>query len=313
MKQKIGSFTDDRLRYLFESVRLGTMRAASEYLDIAPSSISRQISSLERELGTLLVEKGRHTIQLTTAGELVVDYYRERLSQREALVAAIDDLRGSRKGHLTIAVGQGLVRMPLVRTLREFMSKYPGIGLSLRSVSSREVGVSVRTDEAHFGIMLDAPHDPRIRTRFNIPQPYYLILFPSHPLAKRSSIKLKDLVDQRLLLPEEGFRVREILAGAERDEGIFLTAVMTASSIQMLTDCVLAEIGMTIMPEACALDLLETGKLVAIPIEHMAFNDSKANVVTRIGRQLPGSAITLLDLLERGTNPLRPIRKTHRK
>ena len=311
MKRKIGSFTDDRLKYLFESVRLGTMRGASEHLDIAPSSISRQISSLEKEIGTPLVEKGRHTIQLTPAGELVVDYYRDRLSQRETLIAAIDDLRGLRQGHLTIAVGQGLIRMPLVRALREFMSKNPGIGVSVRSVSSREVGNFVRTDEAHFGIMLDAPQEPRIRTRFIIPQPYYLILFPSHPLAKRSSIELKDMVNQRLLLPEEGFRVRQILAGAERDEGIFLSAVLTASSIQMLTDCVLAEIGITIMPEACALDMLEIGKLVAIPIKHQAFNDSKAHVVSRIGRQLPGSAITLLDLLERGANQLRKTRKTH--
>src|ERR1039458_6763211 len=176
MKRKIGSFTDDRLKYLFESVRLGTMRGASEHLDIAPSSISRQISSLEKEIGTPLVEKGRHTIQLTPSGELVVDYYRDRLSQRETLIAAIDDLRGLRQGHLTIAVGQGLIRMPLVRALREFMSKNPGIGVSVRSVSSREVGNFVRTDEAHFGIMLDAPQEPRIRTRFIIPQPYYLIL-----------------------------------------------------------------------------------------------------------------------------------------
>ena len=129
MKRKIGSFTDDRLKYLFESVRLGTMRGASEHLDIAPSSISRQISSLEKEIGTPLVEKGRHTIQLTPAGELVVDYYRDRLSQRETLIAAIDDLRGLRQGHLTIAVGQGLIRMPLVRALREFMIKHPGIGV----------------------------------------------------------------------------------------------------------------------------------------------------------------------------------------
>jgi DNA-binding transcriptional LysR family regulator len=313
MKQKIASFPDDRLHYLFESARLGTMRAASEHLDVAPSSISRQISSLEKELGTLLVEKGRHSIQLTAAGGLLVEYYRERLSQREALMSAIDDLRGLRQGNLTVAVGQGLVRTLLVRSLRDFTTKYPGIGLRVRSVSWREVGSLVQTDEAHFGIMLDAPQDPRIRTRFIIPQPYHLITFPNHAFAKRKSVQLKELVGQRLLLPEEGFRIGQILAAAERDQGIFLSASMTASSIQMLMDCVLAGIGLTIMPEACALDLLESGKLVAIPIDHPPFSQAKAHVVVRMARQLPGAAIALLEMLERAAGQARLGRRTGRR
>jgi DNA-binding transcriptional LysR family regulator len=82
------------------------MRAASDYLNMAPSSISRQIAGLEKELGIDLVEKSRHTVQLTSAGQLVLQYYRDRLSQRETLISGIDDIRGRRKGHIVIAVGQ---------------------------------------------------------------------------------------------------------------------------------------------------------------------------------------------------------------
>lgn len=299
MPRKNRDFSDERLRYLYESARLGSMRAASEYLDMAPSSISRQIGELEKELGIDLVERSRHAVQLTAAGQIVVQFYRDRLSQREALVSSIDDIRGHRKGHIVVAVGHGLVRMPLVRGLSEFVGRYPGIGLTIKNASTRDVAAHVRNDEAHFGITLDSPHDPRIRTRMVISQPLCLILYPKHPLAREKSVAIRDLQQQRLILPEDGFRVRQILDQVERERGIFLTSILTASSIQMLADCVLAEIGITIIPNACVQDLLESGRLVSVPITDHQLRDSKVHVVSRVGRQLPNSVIHLLDILER--------------
>lgn len=275
------------------------MRAAAEYLNMAPSSISRQIAGLEKELGIALVERSRHTVQLTAAGQLVLQYYRDRLSQRETLTSSIDDIRGHRKGHIVLAVGQGLVRMPLVRSFTEFVSTYPGIGLTIKNASTRDVATYVRNDEAHFGITLDSPHDPRIRTRMVIPQPLCLIVYPGHPLATQKAVSIRDLQHQRLILPEEGFRVRQILDQVERERGIFLSTILTASSIQMLADCVVAQIGVTIIPNACVMDDLENGRLVSIPITDPPLRESKVHVVTRVGRQLPSSVIRLIDMLER--------------
>lgn len=299
MGRNTKDFADDRLRYLYESVRLGTMRAASEYLNMAPSSISRQIAGLEKELGIDLVEKSRHTVQLTSAGQLVLQYYRDRLSQRETLISGIDDIRGRRKGHIVIAVGQGLVRMPLVRSISEFVEKFPGIGITVRNASTRDVASLVRSDDVHFGVTLDSPHDPRIRTRMVIPQPLCLICYPEHPLAKRETVAIRELKDERLILPEEGFRVRQILDQVERERGIFLKPILTASSIQMLSDCVLAKIGITIIPEACVLDQIENKRLVSVAISDQQLRQSKVHVVTRVGRQLPGSVSHLMDNLER--------------
>jgi DNA-binding transcriptional LysR family regulator len=299
VQRKSRDFSDERLRYLYESARLGSMRAASEYLDMSPSSISRQIAGLEKELGIELVERSRHTVQLTIAGQLVLQYYRDRQSQREALISSIDDIRGLRKGHIVLAVGQGLVRMPLVRSLSEFVAKHPGIALTIKNASTRDVASYVRNDEAHFGITLDSPHDPRIRTRMIIPQPLCLIVYPKHPLAGAKSVAIRDLQEHRLILPEDGFRVRQILDQVERERGIFLNSIVTASSIQMLADCVLAEIGVTIIPDACVLDYLESGRLVSVPITDHQLRDSKVHVVSRVGRQLTGGVIQLMDLLER--------------
>lgn len=292
---------DDRLKYLYESARLGTMRAASEHLNMAPSSISRQIALLERELGIDLVEKSRHTVQLTFAGQLVLQYYKDRLSQREALTSSLDEVRGRRAGNIAIAVGQGLVRIPLVRSISQFLKKYPGIGVTIRNASTRDVTILVRNDEAHFGVTLDSPHDPRIRTRMVIPQPLCLILYPGHPLAKQKSVAIRDLEDHHLILPEEGFRVRQILSQVERERGLFLKPILTASSIQMLSDCVLAQVGITIIPNACVSDQLEAGRLLSVPIAEEQLRDSKVHIVVRIGRKLPDVVTQFMDIVGRNS------------
>ena len=58
---------DNALSYFFEAANLGSMRLASEKIGVAVSSISRQISQLELELGTPLIERGRRSIRLTEA------------------------------------------------------------------------------------------------------------------------------------------------------------------------------------------------------------------------------------------------------
>lgn len=50
---------DGRIHFLYQAWRSGSMRAASEILEMAPSSISRQIARLEHEVGSTLIEHGR--------------------------------------------------------------------------------------------------------------------------------------------------------------------------------------------------------------------------------------------------------------
>lgn len=57
---------DQRLKYLFLSHQLGSMRAAADELGLAPSSVSRQIGLLESELAIDLVECNLFIIRLIT-------------------------------------------------------------------------------------------------------------------------------------------------------------------------------------------------------------------------------------------------------
>ena len=62
---------DHRLRYLFEAIRLGSVRAAADHLDVNPSVVSRQIAQLERKRAELetAISALRETHGRMTGGE----------------------------------------------------------------------------------------------------------------------------------------------------------------------------------------------------------------------------------------------------
>lgn len=290
--------SDVRLRYLFESAQLGTMRAASEKLDVATSSVSRQIAELEQELGLTLIEKGRRRIRLTEAGEAACQYFREKQSQEEAFLSRIKEMKSIRTGKITLAVGEAFVTQAFSDMLDEFMQRYPGMEIQVAVSNTTRVVEQVREDDAHMGLIFDTPRDPKVRARLVIPQPLKVIVNRDHALGARDRISLRDIQGESIGLTDEGYRIRQVLHAAEREEGVFLEGSLQTNSLTLLTDFVKSGRGITILPELVVHEELVAGTLRALVTENSVLNSTQTSLITRVGRQLPIGAFRLLLSLE---------------
>jgi DNA-binding transcriptional LysR family regulator len=298
-------FHDHRLRYLAEAVRGGTMRAASENLNVAPSSISRQIAQLEEELGVPLIERSRRRLKLTEAGEIALNYYRELETHQEAFVSRLRDIKGLRGGTVRLAVGEALIGDLLLQVLQRFMAQYPDIRLVIHTAGTTDVVAMVLEDEVHMGMVFQAVPDAKLRVRASSDQPLKVIVRPDHPLATRKSVKIAELAGERLGVPEKSFRIRQILANAESEENTFLTPVLISNSLLLLKAFARSGSGITILPSIAAHSEVEAGILAAISIDLRSLNLTSASVITRLGRQLPVGAVRLLQEIE-ATMPFLP-------
>jgi DNA-binding transcriptional LysR family regulator len=286
--------SDVRMRYLYEAARLGTMNAASERLNVATSSISRQIAKLEEELGIALIEKERRKIRLTEAGEAIYQYYLERVSQEEAFLSRIQDLRYVRSGKIVLAVGEAFVTQKFSDMLDAYMRRFPGIEVTVAVANTNQVVSRVLEDQAHLGLIFDIPREPRIRARLTIPQPLKVIATHKHPLARAGHIRLADLRDESLGLPDEGYRIRQLIRTAEQEEGVFLHAALATNSLMLLTDYVKSGRGISLLPELVVHEDLRRGTLVALATDSPILNGTKTSLITRVGRQLPMGAYRLM-------------------
>jgi len=290
----VETIDERRLLYFYETVQAGTMRAASEKLDLAPSSISRQLALLEREIGLPLIERGRRTIKLTQAGELVLDYYRQRRAQDEVFRSRIEDLHGLRAGEITVAMGEGFITYQMSGTLSEFSREFPGIHVTISIAHSNEIVRRVVDDEAHFGMIIQAPHEPRLSISWSRALELKAILPQGHELAGRSSVSLAELKPYALALVESGFRIRQVISEAEAHERVFLAPVLNTNSLFLLRRFVASGGGITVLPETVFRGELDAGIVSALPIDNAALVRPTAHIITRAGRQLPSAALKLL-------------------
>lgn len=291
-------FHDNRLRSLAEAVRGGTMRAASENLNVAPSSISRQIAQLEEELGVPLIERNRSPLKLTEAGEIALGYYRELTTHQEAFISQVRDLNQLKGGTVKLAVGEALIGDVFVNVLDRFMTQHPDIRVHIRTAGTNDIVGLVLNDEVHLGMAFEPEPDAKIRVRASSDQPIKVIASPEHPVSSRSSVTISDLADERLAMPETTFRIREVLRNAESQEHVFLQPVLVSNSLLTLKEFARSGSGITIMPAIAANSEIAEGRLNAVPIDHPELMHTSASVITRLGRQLPVGAVRLLQKVE---------------
>lgn len=120
-----------RLRLLVELSQRGTLAAVAEALSYSPSSVSQQLSQLEREAGVpLLVQAGRR-VQLTPQAELLVAHARavlDRLEEAEAEVARSLTTVG---GTVRIAVFQSAAHAVVPQALTLLRVEHPGLRVEI--------------------------------------------------------------------------------------------------------------------------------------------------------------------------------------
>ena len=315
---------DRRISHFHEAARLGSVRAAADFLNVAPSAVSRQITQLEHELGMPLLERHRRGVKPTEAGERVLEYYRQRLAQQEVLLESLQSLKGLQSGSLVLAIGEGFIE-GLAGPLSRFSARYPGIELKVNLCGTNEVIRQVVEDEAHLGLVFHPTRDPKIRTHVSRPQPVCAVVNPQHALArqvgrqqlgakegsrrsagKADPLSLAALASHSLALPEVSFGIRQIVAQAEHQAGVMLSPTLTCNALAMLKQFALHG-GVTLLPEFVVSEEVAAGRLCRIPLQEAQFVTPHVQLISRLGRQLSDGASRLSSLLQQDMTAFSPL------
>ncbi|WP_167131723.1 LysR family transcriptional regulator [Paramicrobacterium chengjingii] len=121
----------EQLQGFVEIARLGHFTRAAEQLHLAQPSLSRQISSLERELGTELFHRARGHIALTAAGETLLPRAKRMLADADAVRSEMGELAGLQRGRVRLGATPTLCISLVAEALNAFHAEYPGIDLEL--------------------------------------------------------------------------------------------------------------------------------------------------------------------------------------
>lgn len=122
-----------QLKAFYEVARRHSFSKAAKELYLSQPAVSRQISSLETEIGLPLFIRTANHVSLTDSGRKLLTYAVEIIHTLEQATRTIQDLRDLRQGTVTIAGDSFLSRYLLPRFAGEFHHRYPSLQLQIRT------------------------------------------------------------------------------------------------------------------------------------------------------------------------------------
>jgi DNA-binding transcriptional LysR family regulator len=275
------------LRAFDETVRAGSIRKASEALGVAPSSVSRHIAILERQIGTALFERRADGVDLTHAGELVAEFIRKLLLDYDTLRGDLDDLRGVRRRLVRVASVESIAASAPMSAVHKFNARYPAISFNIRLMPAPAVVEAVREGHCEIGLGYCAEIDADIVPLARIPEPVMLAVAPGHVFAGRSEVGLEELSTITLALPDPDFGTRRMIDSAAGRLGVRLEPVLTSNDFEVLRSFVRSGSGAALLPMRAIVARDGKGELFAVPVTEPSFSGATIDLIVLRKRRLP--------------------------
>ncbi len=238
-----------QLRYFVRVVELGSISRAALDLALVPSALSQQISRLEGELATRLLQR---TSKGATATEAGLAFFREaQLTLRHADQA----VRAAREARLSGTVSVGLapttasvVGVPLIRAMRE---RHPHVRLHMVESLSGHLSNMLNARQLDLVILFDT-HPARRWSVTPLLEEKLFLITSRHDSAKgfATKIRMAQLKSVPLILPSGPHGLRSTLDAAFARARLQPNVVAEIDSLSMLMDAVDAGLGSTVQPWA---------------------------------------------------------------
>jgi DNA-binding transcriptional LysR family regulator len=300
------------------TARSGSVRKAAEILAITPSSLNRRIQSFEQELGTSLFERHARGVRLNPAGEQAVHTFRKHLAEVEELKARIEDLKGARRGTVSIVCSQALLPIFLPDQIRRYRDLFPGVEFRVNMADGEAAERSLITYDADLAIVFSPLAMENFETIATTRQPLRAIMSKTHKLATRKRLRLSDCIGYPLALPESPYAVRNLLDLEARRLNTVLRPVVETESYIFLRNYILGgdAIGFEI---EIGLPKETTDGMVALPIDLKVSDGGLLHLAQLRGRTLPVGAAkfaeqvgSYFDALEMGVQASELARRSRR-
>src|SRR5271170_214436 len=120
-----------RLRLLRELSVRGSLAAVADALHQSPSSVSQQLTQLEREVGLPLLVKSGRGVQLTQHAEILVEHTEAILQRLELAESHVLTSVDEPVGTVRLAIVQSAARPLIPRTLAQLRDRHPGMRVTL--------------------------------------------------------------------------------------------------------------------------------------------------------------------------------------
>lgn len=241
----------NQLRYFVRVVELGSMGRAAAELGVVTSTLSQQISRLEGELSTRLLQRSSAGVRPTDAGLAFLRQAQLALRHVDAAAAAAQQARLS--GHVSVGLASStsaVLALPLLAAMRE---RYPSVQLHLVESLSGNLAAMLNARQLDLAVLFATDTARRWSVMPLLEEKLFVIGAPGLPgLPAGPRVRIAQVANLPLVLPTGLHGLRAVVNAAFEHAQCQPRVVLEVDGLSVLMEAVCAGIGATVQPGAAA-------------------------------------------------------------
>lgn len=261
---------DQKAKTLLTLVNEGSYTKAAKALSLTQPAVSHHIHQLEEDFGIQIFYKSKRELKLTPEGTVLVKYARRAVAIYNNARQAIEDSRKTiRRFSVAITPTAGENLIP--QTLAIYCNENPEIHINIFTDTIKNIYERLKSYETDIAIVEGRIDDPSLTSVLLDTDYLCLAVSPSHRLAKRSSVDLNDLKNEKFILRSKQANTRALFEHylANRSENIKnLNIMMEIDNVATIKDLVAQDLGITVIAHSACREEERIGRLAVVPIEN---------------------------------------------
>ncbi|MGW3646270.1 LysR family transcriptional regulator [Streptomyces sp. NPDC000878] len=288
-----------QLKALVTVAEVGSVTRAAELLRLVQPAVTRQIRTLEQELGVPLFERTRQGMRPTQAGTIMVDRARRALGELERARAEIQPVPGEVTGIVTVGLLEStgdLLAEPLVSAVTR---DHPGVELRLLTAYSGHLQQWLDEGDLDLALLYNLDSTPSLNALPLVRERLWAVAPPAAGLRADRPVPFTEAAAHPLVMPAAGHALRTLIDGAAARAGAALDIAVQTNSMRVQKRLVLAGHGWTILPGVGIAEDVAQGTLSAAPLCEPEVWRSVVLATSRSGRTPPAVEVVARELVGR--------------
>src|SRR4051812_10547209 len=240
---------------------------AAQINNVTQSAVSQQISSLERQFKSLLIERSKKKFRLTREGQILYDFSKQIIGTYDALHSKLQEIKDIISGTIRVATIYSVGLHDLPPYLKKFLKGYPTVTVHVEYRRPNEVYEDVTGNVVDLGLVAYPNRDSKLEVVPLRKDPLVLISHPQHPFAKQKSIKMKALSGQKFIGFQPDIPTRKALDKILKESNVEVHHVMEFDNIETVKRAVEIDAGVAIVPQGTVVQEVTKQTLAQIGLD----------------------------------------------
>ncbi|WEJ69755.1 LysR substrate-binding domain-containing protein [Pseudomonas sp. PSE14] len=263
---------------------------------LSAAAASARIKALEGQLDCRLLYRDNRGVELTPAGQRLLQHARLILRQVEHLKDDFSEQGGDQVGHIRIFANTTAVTEFLPELLAGFLAVRPGVSVDLQERLNRDIVRAILDGSADLGIVAGPVRAEGLQVVHFSTDRLVLAVPPGHPLGRLRRLTLADTLDFAHIGLHEGSTLQSFLREQVERVGGNLNLRIQVASFEAICRMIEAGVGIGVIPETAARRHSRTMNLQILALDE-PWVVRERSVLLRDREALPGCARALVDLL----------------